>query len=218
MKKSFLFATIALACLSASATPLGGGDGHDGIGGGGGGGAAYSLAAAQAQAAARAQSRSSSSVKNQVGIANTATIGIRTGDTVASGGLGGTGMGGSATIGDGAGSANIKVKQAASTAYAPNGQAPRSSCRLFVGVGGTTTGGALSGGLPIGNDQTCVSGAMVEFMDKLNQVKPGTFEADDYLEAACMVESMAKTKGCKAYAATKPVDAPLTLNTAAYPN
>lgn len=209
MKKSFVFAAIALASLAASATE-----------------SIHNNATAGALAASASRATAGASAVNQVGIATTATIGIRTGDTVAAGGLGGTGLGGNAAggnatggnIGDGAGSANIQVRQAAATAYAPTPSGPRASCRLFAGVGGTTTSGALSGGLPIGNDQTCVSGAMVEFMDTVNRVKAGTFEIDDYLEAACMVESMAKTKGCKAYAATKPVDAPLTLNTAAYPN
>lgn len=90
-------------------------------------------------------------------------------------------------------------KAAASSSYAPDGHGPRQSCRIFIGLGGSTVSGSLSGGIPVGNDQTCLSGAKVEFMDKVNKVQPGTFQAVDYLRAACEVEGMAQMDGCSRF-------------------
>jgi hypothetical protein len=120
------------------------------------------------------------------------------------GGFGGTGGTASAS-GNGSGNQTQiavggSVYEAASApAYAPAGSAPRTSCRLFVGLGGTSTGGSLSGGIPVGNDQTCLSGAQFEFMDRINALAPRTFAAADYLQAACKVEGMAETEGCKRF-------------------
>lgn len=140
-----------------------------------------------------------------VGIAAAAAFGAG-----GAGGLGGSGFGGTggtaSASGNGSGNQTQiavggSVYEAASApAYAPAGSAPRTSCRLFVGLGGTSTGGSLSGGIPVGNDQTCLSGAQFEFMDRINALAPKTFESADYLRAACKVEGMAETDGCKRFA------------------
>ena len=141
-----------------------------------------------------------------VSSSNSAAQGGAGGNATAAGGSGGSATGGSAAGGNGTGGAASAVgsvtfegatyKEAASTAYAPDGKAPRTSCRLFVGFGGSSVNGSLSGGIPIGNDQTCMSGAMIEAMDKANKVQPNTFGIDDYLLAICAIEGMDKTKRC----------------------
>lgn len=146
--------------------------------------------------------RATSNSNAQGGAAN--AQGGAGGNSTATGGSGGAG--GSAAGGSGTGGAASAVgsvtfegstyKEAAQTAYAPDGKAPRTSCRLFVGFGGSSVNGSLSGGIPIGNDQTCVSGAMIEAMDKANKVQAGTFGIDDYLLAICAIEGMDKTKRC----------------------
>lgn len=93
--------------------------------------------------------------------------------------------------------APVIPKPSSANAYAPEGSAPRTSCRIFVGIGGTGRDGSLSGGIPVGNDQTCLSGAQVEFMNNVNRVAPGTFTGADYLLAACKVEGMDQMAACK---------------------
>lgn len=124
------------------------------------------------------------------------------------GGAGGSAMGGAGGLGgtvgnvqagglDMAGASIGAVERSAPPAYAPPGSAPRLSCRLFAGLGGSNTSGALSGGIPIGNDQICVTGAQFELMDRINQHRPATFSQDDYLRAACKVEGMGDTGACQ---------------------
>jgi hypothetical protein len=122
----------------------------------------------------------------------------------ATGGSGGYAVSGNSSAqGNGSGNAtNVNFegstyKEAAQTAYAPTPSGPRTSCRLFIGFGGTNTSGALSGGVPIGQDQTCLSGAQVEFMHTVNKIKANTFTVDDYLLAVCAVEGMDKMTACK---------------------
>lgn len=116
----------------------------------------------------------------------------------AAAGAGGTGLGGAGGVGTVAVNAvGSTYEAAASTAYAPDGKAPRTSCRLFIGLGGSQTNGSLSGGIPIANDQTCISGAQIEAMDKANKVYPGSFLIGDYLKAICKIEGMDATEGCK---------------------
>lgn len=113
-----------------------------------------------------------------------------------------TGYGGNAT-GNGAGnstSVNFEgstYKEAAQTAYAPTPQGPRTSCRLFVGLGGSGRDGSLSGGIPISNDQTCMSGAQIEFMNTVNKIQANTFTVGDYLIAVCAAEGMDKMSACQ---------------------
>lgn len=113
-----------------------------------------------------------------------------------------SGYGGSAT-GNGAGnSTNVNFegstyKEAAQTAYAPTPSGPRTSCRIFIGFGGSSTSGSLSGGVPLLNDGLCVAGAQVEFMNTVNKIQANTFSVQDYLVAVCAVEGMDKMAACK---------------------
>lgn len=205
MKKSFAFAIIALASSMAMATNQGSNGQGNGGGGGGGGGGGSGVAVA--------------AVNNQVGITSTvgltASLGVRGGDVVnsASGGSA-TGLGGSvgnvgASVGAGAGSGSATLvnnyRPAAATAYAPAGSAPRTSCRLYIGLGGGNVNGSGSGGIPIGNDQTCLTGTGIDTMDQINAKFGETFGRDDYLTVACKVEGMSATKVCAAHKAAQPV-------------
>lgn len=88
-------------------------------------------------------------------------------------------------------------KEAAQTAYAPTPSGPRTSCRIFIGFGGSSTSGSLSGGVPLLNDGLCVAGAQVEFMNTVNKIQANTFSVQDYLVAVCAVEGMDKMAACK---------------------
>lgn len=149
-----------------------------------------------------------SSASSLVGSGNSAQTQSATGGT--SSAVGGTAFGGaagsgSAVVGGVSGNSThvavdastVMPKPASANAYAPEGSAPRTSCRIFMGLGGTGRDGSLSGGIPIGNDQTCISGAQVEFMNNVNRVAPGTFTGPDYLMAACKVEGMDQMSACK---------------------
>lgn len=203
MKKLFLASALSIAAFAALATetinPVGLGVGF-GLG----------------QAAA--SSTATADVRNQVGIANNVGIGLSTGANTAFGGasgatatsMGGTGVGGNATaggavVGAGAGAVSVvsNYKQAAAGAYAPRPSGPATSCRLFVGLGGTNVNGSLSGGIPIGNDQTCLSDKKLTYMDFVNSQFAGTFNKGDYLEAVCAIEGMDATEGCVAYKSSK---------------
>jgi len=195
MKKIFLASALSLAAFAALATetinPVGLGVGF-GLG--------------QAAASSTATSASESSVRNQVGIATQVGIGLSTGANSAFGGTstsqGGTGVGGNATaggavVGAGAGAVSVQnnYKQSAASAYAPRASGPATSCRLFVGLGGTNTSGSLSGGIPIGNDQTCLSDKKLSYMDAINDRFSGTFNKGDCLEAICLIEGMDVKQG-----------------------
>lgn len=132
------------------------------------------------------------------------------GDATANGGNGGTATQGQSATGyggtaNGQGSGNqtsVNVggstyKESAQTAYAPTVQQPRTSCRIFLSIGGSSTSGSLSGGIPLANDQSCVSGLQVELMDKVNAHSPGTFKTADFLAAVCAVEGMEKMSACQ---------------------
>lgn len=182
MKKSLVALALTSMFSMAFATDGNGGDGRGNGGGGGGGGAGVGVGIAAAAALA---------------FGGTATA---VGGAGGLGGTGGTALGGNST----GGSINAPIsvggntiEAAASSAYAPPAHGPRRSCRLFVGFGGSGTEASLSGGIPIGNDQTCVSGAQFEFMNDVNKLAPGTFTRDDYLKAACKVEGMAETRACE---------------------
>lgn len=66
------------------------------------------------------------------------------------------------------------------------------SCRLYLFGGGSTRDGAASGTLPIGNDQTCLSGAKLNFMQRV-----GGFTQAEMQAVACEVEGMEKLDTCK---------------------
>ena len=180
MKKSLVALALTSMFSMAFATDGNGGDGRgNGGGGGGGGGGGVGIAAA----AALAFGGTAAAVGGAGGL----------GGTGGAGGSGGTGGSINAPISVG----GTTIEAAASSAYAPPAHGPRRSCRLFVGFGGSGTEASLSGGIPIGNDQTCVSGAQFEFMNDVNKLAPGTFTRDDYLKAACKVEGMAETRACE---------------------
>lgn len=116
----------------------------------------------------------------------------------AAGGAGGS----SAATGNGAGNTTTvrtgDYNAASSTAYAPQVPTVLRSCRLYIGLGGASRDGSGSGGIPIGNDATCLADSQIELMAKVNKLAPGMFSTADILQAACKVEGMDATAACKA--------------------
>lgn len=126
---------------------------------------------------------------------------------VGNGGLGGAG--GNATNGGnttGNQSVTVEGNQAgsggvSSTLYERSAPAvavgaptqPITSCRLGISLGASGTGGAGAGGIPIGNDETCLAAARLALMDRV-----GGFTAEDKQRTVCNVEGMAETSVCKA--------------------
>lgn len=219
MKKTLILAA-ALSCIAMSAAAGGshGSQGSQGAaggggGGGGGGGAGFGVGIAGASASSR----------TQVGIATTVGLGVTTGANTATGGLG---FGGNASVLGGAntatggsvGSGAVQVsagnsiyRVAASSAFAPGAHGPVESCRLFMGAGGATVKGSLSGGLPIGNDQACVIEASHRIMNRMNAMKPDSFSYDDYLRPVCKFEGMSETAECKALVEHETAAAPVGM-------
>ena len=66
------------------------------------------------------------------------------------------------------------------------------SCRLYLFGGVTSKDGAGSGTLPIGNDQTCLSIAGLNLMERA-----GGFTQTEKQMVACKVEGMAELETCK---------------------
>lgn len=69
------------------------------------------------------------------------------------------------------------------------------SCRLYLFGGGSTRDGAGSGTFPIGNDQTCLSIATLNLMERA-----GGFTQVEKQKIVCKVEGMAEFDTCKAAA------------------
>lgn len=69
------------------------------------------------------------------------------------------------------------------------------SCRLYLFGGGSTRDGAGSGTFPIGNDQTCLSIAKLNLMERA-----GGFTQAEKQAVVCKVEGMAELGTCKAAA------------------
>lgn len=69
------------------------------------------------------------------------------------------------------------------------------SCRLYLFGGGSTRDGAGSGTFPIGNDQTCLSIAMLNLMERA-----GGFTQAEKQVVVCKVEGMAALPTCKSVA------------------
>lgn len=204
-----------------------GGEGGNGYGGDGYGiGVGVGIAGAESNASAKASAESNANaaaIQGQIQAqqqAQTATggdskataYGGKGGSANATGGDGGSANatggvsnaagGTSNATGGSSGGNSITVqgstyRAAANSAYAPDGSAPRTSCRLFFGFGGSSVTGSLSGGLPLGQDGLCLAGAQIEFMDKVNKIQAGTFVPADYLLAACKVEGMDQMSACK---------------------
>lgn len=200
----------AMSCIAMSAAATGlhgstGSNGSNGAGGGGGGGGGGAAALGVGIAASQAQAAAINT--NQIGIANHVGLSMTGGATsaTAAGGLGGTGIGGAASASGGSiGSGAVSVttggttyRAAAAPSFAPPASGPISSCRLFMGAGGATVKGSLSGGIPIGNDQACVVESSHEMMNRINAMAPNSFSKDDYLRPVCKFEGMSETKACQ---------------------
>lgn len=97
------------------------------------------------------------------------------------------------------GDSNVTFERSVPSAMAPGASVPSKSCRLTIGLGGSGSAASGSGGFPIGNDQTCLSGVAIEFLDAL-RTRGINVDQADYTRAACKVEGMADTSPCKAQA------------------
>lgn len=69
------------------------------------------------------------------------------------------------------------------------------SCRLYLFGGGATRDGAASGSIPLANDQTCLSIASLNLMERA-----GGFTQKEKQAVVCKVEGMAEFETCKALA------------------
>ena len=177
-----------------------------GAGGAGGSATSVSGAAAIAGAAAGAVSGSQSAV-------------VGSGNSTATGGAGGAGGSSRADGGQASAVGSVTVNgdtyQApaqAATAYAPSIPQVATSCRLYISLGGagsnTATTASVSGGIPIGNDQTCLVGNQLRVMTAINDAdktagRPATFSPADFRAAACSLEGMSEMSGCKAPSQTR---------------
>lgn len=72
------------------------------------------------------------------------------------------------------------------------------SCRLYLFGGGSTRDGAGSGTFPIGNDQTCLSIASLNLMERV-----GGFSQAEKQAVACKIEGMSDLQTCKNLGASK---------------
>lgn len=66
------------------------------------------------------------------------------------------------------------------------------SCRLYLFGGGATRDGAASGSIPLGNDETCLSIAKLNLMERA-----GGFTQREKQSVACKVEGMGELKTCR---------------------
>jgi len=115
-----------------------------------------------------------------------------------------TGPQGNLTIG-GAGLGNTFVPRQAPSVSGVDVPATPRSCRLFFSLFGSSSGGAGGGGIPLGNDQTCLSWNQIEIMAEVNSYsgdKP-VFGLSDMRRAACKIEGMGEMEGCKAVTAAR---------------
>lgn len=197
--KKMIFAALVVAsmALAAHATPgnNGGGNGGCGVGqqtngcgstggaggaGGAGGQGGTGVGVGIAGAAASATSTSA---------AGAAVIG--SGNSLATGGNA------SAAGGNGAGNAtSVIVKGAERSAPGLGGAvAPVQvrNCRVGIGFGGSNANGAFTAAVPLGNDQTCLVGAMLEAMETA-----GGFSMKSKQTVACTIEGMDVLDECKA--------------------
>ena len=66
------------------------------------------------------------------------------------------------------------------------------SCRLYLFGGGATRDGAASGSIPLGNDETCLSIAKLNLMERA-----GGFTQAEKQIVVCKVEGMAELDTCQ---------------------
>lgn len=67
------------------------------------------------------------------------------------------------------------------------------SCRLYLFGGGSNVNGAVTGSIPLGNDQTCLSIAAVNLMERV-----GGFSQVEKQKVVCKVEGLEGLPTCKA--------------------
>lgn len=215
MKRLLLATLIASAMCSAYATNSGGETGHTNCngqgnpnspcsGGGGNGGVSQSRAEARAMALAIANARAQANATG--GSAQSTATG---GAASASGGSAqATSAPSSAQANSAPSSASLDLQGAkfggdiyyprqTPPAYAPQGDKPPTSCRLFIGGGASSAGGAASGAIPIGNDAICLHEKRDVTMRQANKRRAGTFSEEDFLRNDCTIEGMSDTKACK---------------------
>ncbi len=225
MKKALLIAAMFAVSSAVSATNLFGdtvnnnqtynqpqshatGNGYGGQGGqGGAGGSAIAGAASAADAKANAaaiaaqqqaqsqQQSSTSSVKgsgNSESNSGAAVLGSGNSKNDNKSSANGNKTSTNVTVG------GDNTEAAASGVFAAPIPTVATSCRLYMFGGGTNVNGAVSGSVPLGNDQTCLSGTNINNMLRVNQLFPGTFSKEDITAEACKVEGMAAADACKA--------------------
>lgn len=192
---------------NAGGTGYGGQGGNGGTGIGGAGGSVLgsgnssnantnlnSATAAQAQGQLQGQQQGQGQAQGQqaTGGAASATGGNAAAAAGNASAAGGNGAGNVTNV-----DASSDYKAAASTAYAPPVPTVLRSCRLYISLGGSSVSGAGSGGIPIGNDATCLADSQIELMTKVNKSFAGKFTEADFIIAACKVEGMADMAVCK---------------------
>lgn len=232
MKRIILLSALLAAGIANATQPNNGNNGGDGGNGYGGSGVGIGIAGASV--------KNSTSVRNNIRTTNVnANISANENRNTANGGAGGLGgqggAGGNASNGGnttgnqsvtiegaqpGSGSGNgvystVYERSAPGVAVGAPTQ-PLTSCRLSVSLGGSSAGGAGAGGIPIGNDETCLAAARLALMDRV-----GGFTSEDKQRTVCKVEGMAETSVCKSLDKPAPTAsvpaAPVASSTASDP-
>lgn len=191
------------------ATGNGGNGGNGGAGGAGGhGGTAIAGAASAAEAKANAAAIAAQQQGQAQGQQQSSTSSVKnSGNSESNSGAAVLGSGNSkndnkSQASGNKTSTNVNVggdhtEAAASGVFAAPIPTVATSCRLYMFGGGTNVSGAVSGSIPLGNDQTCLSGTNVNNMLRVNQQFPGTFTKADITAEACKVEGMSTAAACK---------------------
>lgn len=212
--KKVIFAALAMAAFSAHASGPSNNNNSDNItnnydqrnyGGntsnaGGAGGNAASIAGASSAAEAKANAaaiaaQQQGQAQGQQQYSNSAS------GVIGSGNSGGNKLEGNKT------STNVSVggdnyEAAASSVIAAPIPTVAKSCRLYMFGGATDRDGAVSGSIPLGNDQTCLSGINMNNMLRSNDTAqkygaPMPFTIDDIVAQACKTEGMEDVPACK---------------------
>jgi hypothetical protein len=84
------------------------------------------------------------------------------------------------------------VERSAPAVFAGNIPSVPTSCRLYMFGGGTNVNGAVSGSVPLGNDQTCLSIAKINLMERV-----GGFSDAEKQGVICKIEGMEELATCK---------------------
>jgi len=192
MKKSILFLSLSAFAFAASATNYGNQNEYN----------TYNVNPSAASLALAGAAAISSSKATALGGTGGNVSGV-------SGGTGGVAYGGAAGAGGSVGNVtgvaadavknNINVEGAkyernVPPAIAPNVPLNAKSCRLYLSIAGSVSSGAGAGGIPIGNDQTCLAVTKLEVMESMR-----IFTMDDKLTVACGIEGMEETATCQTF-------------------